>query len=193
MGRASARPKRVVQPEYNKAATRSGSRSGSGKDQKSASSSSTTRRQLKEDVIKDPKLITPTGKFNVYNTQHDVCWERRTERRTARSRSRGAASRHSAAALTRSPHQAAAGAVDDAMTRPAAWPATPRTEGRRPVFKDIAAKYKGQADIVPQADGEGCAGGRLRRVGPGADGAQSAGQDQRRRPKAAIQKILATT
>jgi nitrite reductase (NO-forming)/hydroxylamine reductase len=23
-------------------------------------------------VIKDPKLITPTGKFNVYNTTHDV-------------------------------------------------------------------------------------------------------------------------
>ena len=23
-------------------------------------------------VIKDKRLITPTGKFNVYNTQHDV-------------------------------------------------------------------------------------------------------------------------
>jgi nitrite reductase (NO-forming)/hydroxylamine reductase len=23
-------------------------------------------------VIKDPRLVTPTGKFNVYNTQHDV-------------------------------------------------------------------------------------------------------------------------
>jgi len=23
-------------------------------------------------VIKDPELITPTGKFNVFNTQHDV-------------------------------------------------------------------------------------------------------------------------
>ncbi|MGV8597203.1 cytochrome D1 domain-containing protein, partial [Pseudomonas aeruginosa] len=22
-------------------------------------------------VVKDPRLITPTGKFNVYNTQHD--------------------------------------------------------------------------------------------------------------------------
>ena len=28
-------------------------------------------RKLKA-VIKDPKLITPTGKFNVYNTQKDV-------------------------------------------------------------------------------------------------------------------------
>lgn len=23
-------------------------------------------------VIKDPEIITPTGKFNVYNTQHDI-------------------------------------------------------------------------------------------------------------------------
>jgi nitrite reductase (NO-forming)/hydroxylamine reductase len=23
-------------------------------------------------VIKDKRLVTPTGKFNVYNTQHDV-------------------------------------------------------------------------------------------------------------------------
>ena len=23
-------------------------------------------------VIKNPKIVTPTGKFNVYNTQHDV-------------------------------------------------------------------------------------------------------------------------
>ena len=30
-----------------------------------------TGRKLKA-VIKDPKLITPTGKFNVHNTQHDV-------------------------------------------------------------------------------------------------------------------------
>jgi nitrite reductase (NO-forming)/hydroxylamine reductase len=28
-------------------------------------------RKLKA-VIKDPKLITPTGKFNINNTQHDV-------------------------------------------------------------------------------------------------------------------------
>ena len=28
-------------------------------------------RKLKA-VIKDPRLITPTGKFNVYNTQNDV-------------------------------------------------------------------------------------------------------------------------
>ena len=28
-------------------------------------------RKLKA-VIKDPLLITPTGKFNVHNTQHDV-------------------------------------------------------------------------------------------------------------------------
>lgn len=28
-------------------------------------------RKLKT-VIKDPRLITPTGKFNVYNTTHDI-------------------------------------------------------------------------------------------------------------------------
>jgi nitrite reductase (NO-forming)/hydroxylamine reductase len=28
-------------------------------------------RQVKT-VIKDPKMITPTGKFNVLNTQHDI-------------------------------------------------------------------------------------------------------------------------
>jgi nitrite reductase (NO-forming)/hydroxylamine reductase len=31
----------------------------------------TTRPGLKK-VITDPKMITPTGKFNVYNTQHDI-------------------------------------------------------------------------------------------------------------------------
>jgi nitrite reductase (NO-forming)/hydroxylamine reductase len=28
-------------------------------------------RKLKT-VIKDPRLVTPTGKFNVYNTTHDI-------------------------------------------------------------------------------------------------------------------------
>ena len=28
-------------------------------------------RKLKA-VIKDPRIITPTGKFNVYNTQNDI-------------------------------------------------------------------------------------------------------------------------
>jgi hypothetical protein len=28
-------------------------------------------RKVKE-VIKDPRLVTPTGKFNVYNTMHDI-------------------------------------------------------------------------------------------------------------------------
>jgi nitrite reductase (NO-forming)/hydroxylamine reductase len=28
-------------------------------------------RKLKA-VIKDKRLVTPTGKFNVYNTQHDI-------------------------------------------------------------------------------------------------------------------------
>jgi nitrite reductase (NO-forming)/hydroxylamine reductase len=28
-------------------------------------------RKVKQ-VIKDPRLVTPTGKFNVYNTMHDI-------------------------------------------------------------------------------------------------------------------------
>jgi hypothetical protein len=35
------------------------------------SSWSITALKLKK-VIKDKRLITPTGKFNVHNTQHDV-------------------------------------------------------------------------------------------------------------------------
>jgi nitrite reductase (NO-forming)/hydroxylamine reductase len=31
-----------------------------------------TRRCKVKKVIKDPRLVTPTGKFNVYNTMHDV-------------------------------------------------------------------------------------------------------------------------
>ena len=45
-------PKRVVQPDYNKA----------GDDK---------TRKLKH-VIKDKRLITPTGKFNMYNTMRDI-------------------------------------------------------------------------------------------------------------------------
>jgi nitrite reductase (NO-forming)/hydroxylamine reductase len=32
----------------------------------------TTRPWRVKKVITDPKMITPTGKFNVYNTQHDI-------------------------------------------------------------------------------------------------------------------------
>jgi len=64
--------KRVVQPEYNKAGDEVWFSVWSGKDQESAIVIVDDKtRQLKQ-VIKDKRLITPTGKFNVYNTQHDI-------------------------------------------------------------------------------------------------------------------------
>ncbi len=65
-------PKRVVQPEYNQAGDEVWFSVWNGKDQSSALVVVDDKtRQLKA-VIKDPRLITPTGKFNVYNTMHDV-------------------------------------------------------------------------------------------------------------------------
>jgi nitrite reductase (NO-forming)/hydroxylamine reductase len=65
--------KRVVQPEFNKAGDEVWFSVWSAKNQESAIVVvvDDKTRKLKT-VIKDPKLITPTGKFNVYNTQHDV-------------------------------------------------------------------------------------------------------------------------
>ena len=31
-----------------------------------------SKREALKAVIKDPKLITPTGHFNIHNTQHDI-------------------------------------------------------------------------------------------------------------------------
>ncbi|MEQ6885395.1 cytochrome D1 domain-containing protein [Salicola sp. Rm-C-2C1-2] len=65
-------PKRVVQPEYNKAGDEVWFSVWNGKEQESALVVvDDETRELKE-VIKDERLVTPTGKFNVYNTQHDV-------------------------------------------------------------------------------------------------------------------------
>ncbi|HRD71909.1 MAG TPA: cytochrome D1 domain-containing protein [Aquimonas sp.] len=64
--------KRVVQPEYNRAGDEVWFSVWNGKDQRSAIVVVDDRtRQLKA-VIKDPRLITPTGKFNVFNTVQDV-------------------------------------------------------------------------------------------------------------------------
>ena len=65
-------PKRIVQPEYNKAGDEVWFSVWSGKDQESAIVVvDDTTRELKA-VIKDPALITPTGKFNIYNTLNDI-------------------------------------------------------------------------------------------------------------------------
>jgi nitrite reductase (NO-forming) / hydroxylamine reductase len=65
-------PQRVVQPEYNKAGTEVWFSVWNGKAQESAIVIVDDKTLKLKKVIKDPRLITPTGKFNVYNTQHDV-------------------------------------------------------------------------------------------------------------------------
>jgi nitrite reductase (NO-forming)/hydroxylamine reductase len=65
-------PKRVVQPEYNKAGDEVWFSVWNGKEQKSAIVVVDDKTRKLKHVINDARLITPTGKFNLYNTQHDV-------------------------------------------------------------------------------------------------------------------------
>ncbi len=65
-------PKRVVQPEYNKAGDEVWFSVWNGATQESAIVILDDKTRKLKHVIKDKRLITPTGKFNVYNTQHDV-------------------------------------------------------------------------------------------------------------------------
>ncbi|WP_460745049.1 cytochrome D1 domain-containing protein [Microvirgula curvata] len=64
--------KRVVQAEYNQAGDEVWFSVWGTKDQESALVVVDDKTRKLKAVIKDPKLITPTGKFNVHNTQHDV-------------------------------------------------------------------------------------------------------------------------
>ncbi|MDT8998037.1 cytochrome D1 domain-containing protein [Paucibacter sp. APW11] len=64
--------KRVVQPEYNKAGDEVWFSVWSAKNKESAIVVVDDKTLKLKTVIKDPRLITPTGKFNVYNTQHDI-------------------------------------------------------------------------------------------------------------------------
>ncbi len=65
-------PKRVVQPEYNVAGDEVWFSVWNGKEQTSALVVVDDKTRELKKVIKDERLVTPTGKFNVYNTQHDV-------------------------------------------------------------------------------------------------------------------------
>ena len=58
--------------EYNKAGDEVWFSVWNGKDQESAIVVVDDKTLKLKKVIKDKRLITPTGKFNVYNTQHDV-------------------------------------------------------------------------------------------------------------------------
>jgi nitrite reductase (NO-forming)/hydroxylamine reductase len=63
---------RIVQPEYNKAGDEVWFSVWSAKNQESALVIVDDKTLKLKAVIKDPRLITPTGHFNLYNTQHDV-------------------------------------------------------------------------------------------------------------------------
>ncbi|GAB2490872.1 nitrite reductase [Arenimonas alkanexedens] len=65
-------PKRVVQPEYNAAGDEVWFSVWNGKDQRSAIVVVDDRTRKLKAVLDDPRLITPTGKFNVNNTVNDV-------------------------------------------------------------------------------------------------------------------------
>ena len=65
-------PKRVVQPEYNMAGDEVWFSVWSGKEQESAIVVVDDKSRKLKHVIKGPEIVTPTGKFNIYNTVHDV-------------------------------------------------------------------------------------------------------------------------
>lgn len=65
-------PKRVVQPEFNKAGDEVWFSVWNGKEQQSALVIVDDKTLELKHVIKDERLVTPTGKFNVYNTVNDI-------------------------------------------------------------------------------------------------------------------------
>jgi nitrite reductase (NO-forming)/hydroxylamine reductase len=65
-------PARVVQPEYNAAGDEVWFSVWNGLDQTSAIVVVDDKTRKLKKVIKDKRLVTPTGKFNVYNTRKDI-------------------------------------------------------------------------------------------------------------------------
>lgn len=64
--------KRAVHPEYSADGTEVWISLWGGKTDQSAIVVYDDKTLAVKKVITDPKIITPTGKFNVYNTQHDI-------------------------------------------------------------------------------------------------------------------------
>ncbi len=64
--------KRVVQPEYNKAGDEVWFSVWSASNLKSAVVVVDDKTRKLKKIINDPRIITPTGHFNLYNTMHDV-------------------------------------------------------------------------------------------------------------------------
>ncbi len=65
-------PKRVVHPEYNADGTEVWFSVWSGKEQESAIVVVDDATRTLKTVIKGPEIVTPTGKFNIYNTTNDI-------------------------------------------------------------------------------------------------------------------------
>src|SRR5690554_3005454 len=65
-------PKRIVQPEYNQAGDEVWFSVWSGMNEQSAIVIVDDKTRTLKHVIKDPKIITPTGKFNNYNTRNEI-------------------------------------------------------------------------------------------------------------------------
>ncbi len=65
-------PKRVVQPEYNMAGDEVWFSVWNGLEQQSAIVVVDDKTRKLKAVIKGPEFVTPTGKFNIYNTVHDI-------------------------------------------------------------------------------------------------------------------------
>jgi nitrite reductase (NO-forming)/hydroxylamine reductase len=63
---------RIVQPEFNKAGDEVWFSVWSAKNQESAMVVVDDTTLKPKAVIRDPRLITPTGHFNVFNTMHDI-------------------------------------------------------------------------------------------------------------------------
>ncbi|RMG42331.1 MAG: nitrite reductase [Candidatus Dadabacteria bacterium] len=65
-------PRRVVQPEYNADGSEVWFSVWNGKDQESAIVVVDDKTRKLKAVIRDKRIITPTGKFNVHNTVNDI-------------------------------------------------------------------------------------------------------------------------
>ncbi len=65
-------PKRIVQPEYNMAGDEVWFSVWSGMKEESAIVIVDDKTRTLKHVIKGPKMVTPTGKFNNYNTRNEV-------------------------------------------------------------------------------------------------------------------------
>ncbi|MFW2403993.1 MAG: cytochrome D1 domain-containing protein [Gammaproteobacteria bacterium] len=65
-------PKRVVHPEYNEAGDEVWFSVWSGKEEESAIVVVDDKTRKLKKVIKGPEVVTPTGKFNMFNTMNDV-------------------------------------------------------------------------------------------------------------------------